>query len=202
MQLFAKQRKCECHRYGLPFRFIHDTSITITLPGYSFIHEFSRRQKVTSLKATKVRMPCSHLLSARLCRGRSRRPCTSGRQPLAADTLGCPWSRHTLPRRRRSSYWRPAGTIWRTPCTTALCRAKITGQWQTLTIYRAKWTYVIMLIAILICRWKQTVSNSSVKDFCAYTEFIKKKHRLRRVGRSRSGHPRIVTSSAFLLWYT
>ena len=39
--------------------------------------------------------------------------------------------------------------------------------------YRAKRTYVIMLIAILIWRWQQTGSNSFLQDSYAFTELKK-----------------------------
>ena len=38
---------------------------------------------------------------------------------------------------------------------------------------KAKRTYVIMLIAILICRWQQSRSDSYLHDFYAFTELKK-----------------------------
>ena len=68
-----------------------------------------------------------------------------------------------------------------------------------LVVPRAKWTYVIMQLAILICHWKQTGSNSPLFRTSVHESPKLKSRRLRSVFRLWSYQQRTVNLSALLL---
>ena len=73
------------------------------------------------------------------------------------------------------------------------------SEWQCgiRTEYKAKRTYVIMLIDVLIGRWQQTGSNSFIRDAMPLPNL--KSRRLRSVFRLWSWHPTTLNLSILLL---